>query len=225
MILYYLISKIDKLLQNVVSSYYKTKYNLPSTTIIRNGKLKLSGQFKCGDNCRFEGDIIINAVAPVELGRYTVINGPNTDIFSSVNPVKIGSFCSIARSVSIQEFNHDFKYFTSSFIEKNMMELPNNSLCSKGPITIGNDVWIGAQCLILSGSTIGDGAVIAANSTVVGNIPPYSIVAGSPAKVIKYRFKPEIIKKIQDSKWWDHINSNNYFDYKEKLTKIINEDD
>lgn len=225
MILFDFFSKIDQFRQNVVRRYYIKKYNLPQTTIIRNGKFRLFGNFKCGDNCRFEGDIFINAVAPVEIGRYTIINGPNTDIYSSINSVKIGSFCSIARSVSIQEFNHDFNDFTSYFIEKNLMNLPNNSICSKGPIEIGNDVWIGAQCVILSGSTIGDGAVIAANSTIIGDIPPYSIVAGSPAKVLKYRFKPKTIQKIQDIKWWEDINSDNYFGYKDLLNKIIQENE
>jgi virginiamycin A acetyltransferase len=73
---------------------------------------------------------------------------------------------------------------------------------SKGPITIGNDVWIGTQCVILSGSTIGDGAVIAANSVVTADIPPYAIAAGSTAKVLRYRFSDAIIERLLNLQWW-----------------------
>jgi virginiamycin A acetyltransferase len=73
---------------------------------------------------------------------------------------------------------------------------------SKGPITIGNDVWIGTQCVILSGSTIGDGAVIAANSVVTADIPPYAIAAGSPARVLRYRFSDAIIERLMKLEWW-----------------------
>lgn len=67
---------------------------------------------------------------------------------------------------------------------------------SKGPIVIGNDVWIGMDSMILSGVTIGQGAVIAAGSVVTKDVPPYAIVGGNPAKVIKYRFEPQIIDRL-----------------------------
>ena len=110
-------------------------------------------------------NITIHANSKVQVGRYTVINGPNTDIFASINEVKIGSFCSIARNVSIQEFNHNIKNFTTSFFEKRMIgAATKDQKVSKGNIEIGNDVWIGVQCVILSGAKIGDGSIIAANS-------------------------------------------------------------
>ena len=73
----------------------------------------------------------------------------------------------------------------------------------KGDIIIGNDVWVAFGATILSGVKIGDGAVVAAGSVVTKDIPPYAIVGGVPAKVIKYRFDDEIIKSLQDIKWWD----------------------
>jgi virginiamycin A acetyltransferase len=76
-------------------------------------------------------------------------------------------------------------------------------LVSKGNIELGHDVWIGTQCVILSGAKIGTGAVIAANSVVTGEIPPYAIAAGSPAKIIKYRFEEKVISELLQSKWWD----------------------
>ena len=68
---------------------------------------------------------------------------------------------------------------------------------------IGNDVWISANVTIMSGITIGDGAVIAHNSHVVKNVEPYSVIGGNPAKLIKYRFTPEQIEKLLEIKWWN----------------------
>lgn len=70
-------------------------------------------------------------------------------------------------------------------------------------ITIGNDVWIGRHCTIMNGVTIGDGAIVAANATVTKDVPPYAIVGGMPAKVIKYRFSQEIIDRLLEIKWWN----------------------
>lgn len=70
-------------------------------------------------------------------------------------------------------------------------------------VVIGNDVWIGSYVRIMEGSTIGDGAVIAAGAVVTKDIPPYAIVGGVPAKIIKYRFDKETIQKLLELKWWD----------------------
>ncbi len=140
----------------------------------------------------------------ISVGRNTTINGPGTESYCFHNPITIGSFCSIARGTSIQEYNHNWKTATTYFIRHRIFNEPYGSdVVSKGKITIGNDVWIGAQCVILSGVTIGDGAVIAANSVVANDIPPYAIVGGSPAKVIKYRFERSVIDKLLEIKWWE----------------------
>ena len=78
---------------------------------------------------------------------------------------------------------------------------------SKGDIKIGNDVWIGHSSIILSGVTIGNGAVIAAGSVVVKDVPPFSIVGGNPAKVIRFRFDSKTIAEIENSKWWNWSDS------------------
>lgn len=70
-------------------------------------------------------------------------------------------------------------------------------------VTIGNDVWIGRGAVIINGVTIGDGAVIGAYSVVRNDVPPYAIVVGNPAVIIKYRFEPHIIKALQQTRWWD----------------------
>jgi tetrahydrodipicolinate N-succinyltransferase len=74
---------------------------------------------------------------------------------------------------------------------------------AKGPIIIGNDVWFGADAKVMSGVTIGDGAIIGAGAVVAKNIPPYAIVAGNPAKIISFRFDDETIKRLLDIKWWN----------------------
>jgi virginiamycin A acetyltransferase len=73
----------------------------------------------------------------------------------------------------------------------------------KGDINIGNDVWIGYNATIMSGVTIGDGAIIAANSTVIKDVEPYSIVGGNPAKEIKKRFSKAVILKLLELQWWN----------------------
>lgn len=93
-------------------------------------------------------------------------------------------------------------------------------------VEIGNDVWIGARATILEGVTIGDGAVVAAGAIVTKDVPPYAIVGGVPAKIIKYRFDDETIKKLLELKWWekDHAWIKSHaddFDDAEKLLANI----
>jgi len=74
---------------------------------------------------------------------------------------------------------------------------------TKGNVVIGSDVWIGTEALILSGVTIGDGAVVGARAVVTRDIAPYAVVAGNPARVVKFRFDEEIIERLLALKWWD----------------------
>ncbi|WP_442920484.1 CatB-related O-acetyltransferase [Methanobrevibacter sp.] len=78
---------------------------------------------------------------------------------------------------------------------------------------VGNDVWIGSDAKILSGTKINDGSIIGANSIVTKDVPPYAIVAGNPAKIIRYRFNNEIIEKLLEIKWWNFKE--------EELIKVI----
>ena len=76
-------------------------------------------------------------------------------------------------------------------------------MVSKGPIVIGNDVWIGSHVAVLPGAEVSNGAIIAANSVVKTKIPPYAIVGGGAAKIIKYRFDEKVIEKLLQIKWWE----------------------
>ncbi|MDN3684033.1 CatB-related O-acetyltransferase [Vibrio sinaloensis] len=86
------------------------------------------------------------------------------------------------------------RFFSKKSVQN---EVPNE------PVTIGNDVWIGLNVTILPNVTIGNGAVVGAGSIVNRDVPPYAIVAGVPAKVIRYRFTPEQIEQLEQLKWWD----------------------
>lgn len=165
-------------------------------------KVHLKGKIVIQDKAKIVGGVYVSG--DVEIGNYTSINGPNVDIYSKLNKVKIGKFCSIARNVSIQEFNHNFSNLSTYLISKNILKTSGfEDLSSKGDIVIGNDVWIGAHSVILSGVTIGDGAIIAANTVVSKDVPAFSIFGGNPGKVIKYRFEESIINEIKKMEWWN----------------------
>ena len=121
----------------------------------------------------------------------------------------IGKFCQIASGVEfvMNGANHQmnavstFPFYT---LEGWNMEMPSMSdMPLKGDTVIGNDVWIGHGVFIKDGINIGDGAIIAAGAVVVKDVPPYAIVGGVPAKIIKYRFDEETICKLLELKWWD----------------------
>ncbi|WP_121567318.1 CatB-related O-acetyltransferase [Petrotoga sp. Shatin.DS.tank11.9.2.9.3] len=124
---------------------------------------------------------------------------------------KIGNYCSIGNNVHIGPGEHDLnKISTSAIMYKNSYEELTKEDC-----TLGNDVWVGADAIVLRGVKIGDGAVIGANSVVTHDIPDFAVAVGSPAKVIKYRFSQKDINKIKKSNWW-------LYD-KEKAKNIINQ--
>lgn len=122
----------------------------------------------------------------------------------------IGKFCSIAEGVVVfLGANHNTNWFsTYPFGHIYQDEFPKvkkgiGHPSSKGDVVIGNDVWIATNAVIMSGITIHDGAVIGAYSVVTKDVPPYTVVAGNPAKIIKKRFNDDVINKLLELKWWD----------------------
>ena len=123
----------------------------------------------------------------------------------------IGRFCSIACGVKFlfTSANHTLKSLSTYpfpiFFEEWGLDVENITTAwdNKGDIVIGNDVWIGYEAVIFSGVTIGDGAVIGARAVVTKDVPPYTIVGGVPAKVIRRRFPDETISRLLDLKWWN----------------------
>lgn len=142
-----------------------------------------------------------------KIGAYTYI-GRNTDIVCA----KVGKFCSIASDCHIGMGTHTLNYISTSsiFTEKHNatgFDWISNSSLEKvdpyKPVTIGNDVWIGLRVMVLGGVTIGDGAVVGAGAIVTKDVPPYAVVGGVPARIIKYRFPNEEIKSLMQIEWWN----------------------
>lgn len=118
---------------------------------------------------------------------------------------KIGKFCSIAENLQIiARGSHMINWVTTyPFQTLWNMDVPLHDLPPHSPITIGNDVWIAANVKIKQGVTIGDGAILATECFVTKDVPPYAVVGGNPAKIIKYRFIEEQIKELLEIKWWE----------------------
>ena len=125
-----------------------------------------------------------------------------------VDKLIIGKYCSIGSgAVFIMAGNQGHRVgWVSTFpfyFQANIFKKSLNTYEKAGDTTIGNDVWIGSEAMIMAGVTIGSGAVIATRSVVIKNVPPYAVVGGNPATVIKYRFDEKSIKKLLKLKWWD----------------------
>lgn len=170
--------------------------------------------------------VYLNAVIKdpqIEVGDYTMYNDFIADplLFEKNNvlyhyPIHrekliIGKFCSIACGTKFlfNCANHTLKslstYTFPLFYEEWELEKSNITTAwdNKGNIVIGNDVWIGYEAVIMAGVHIGDGAIIAARAVVTKDVPPYTIVGGTPAKEIRKRFDAEVIEQLLIQKWWD----------------------
>ena len=137
------------------------------------------------------------------VGRYSYI-GRN----SLVQDAEIGQFCSISEGCNLGLPSHPVDFVSTSpvflngsnILRKNFAKIPYED-CQK--TVIGNDVWIGAHAQVKGGVTIGNGAIIAAGAVVTHDVPPYAVVGGIPAKVIKYRFDEKTIVALQETAWWN----------------------
>lgn len=139
----------------------------------------------------------------VGVGTYGV--GEKTVLlFRNDDRVVIGKYCSVAYGVAIvASGEHNYRGVANFPFAAVFKGDVDRDTFSKGPVRIGNDVWIGANATILSGVTIGDGAVVAAGSVVTEHVPPFAIVGGVPASVIKYRFQAETIERLLRVGWWN----------------------
>lgn len=159
----------------------------------------------------------------IEVGAYTIYNDfvhdprdfekNNVLYHYPVNGdrLKIGKFCSVACGAKFlfTSGNHSLQslstYTFPIFYEQWGLDPKNirDAWDNKGDIVIGNDVWIGYEAVILSGVTVGDGAVIGTRAVVTKDVPPYTIVGGVPARPIRRRFDPQTIARLEELRWWD----------------------
>lgn len=164
--------------------------------------------------CSFDSNAIIHPY--VHLLEHCIVNNSEIQSYSYlgknclIQNTNIGKFCSIANDVIIGLGNHPLHLLSTSPLFYSVLNPLQISLIKKDlgiveykPIIVGNDVWIGTRSVLMDGITIGHGAVIAANSVVTKDVPPYAVVGGVPAKIIKYRFSPEKIEELINSMWWE----------------------
>lgn len=159
-------------------------------------KIKLAEHMKLYAGTRLLGDTTI--------GEYTYIQ-ENCRIQNAT----IGNYCSIANGVIIGLGKHPLDKFSTSpvfYSSKNpfgiRLDCQKDDFFEYAPVNIGHDVWIGMNAMLLDGVSIGTGAVIAAGAVVTRDVPPYAVVAGIPAKVIKFRFEQNKIQELLESQWF-----------------------
>lgn len=190
---------MNKIIENLRNHYWK-KW-------IRKHKCKMAGGvlslFKRSTLTLEEGvslgHVIIES-KKLEIGAHTYIR--SDCVLSAVS--SIGRFCSIGSGCFIgqQKSSHPSDWLSSHPFQYTDTDLTYDPVVAD--VTIGHDVWIGHSAMILEGVTVGTGAIIATRALVAHDVPPYAIVVGIPAKVVKYRHAPELIEKLISSQWWNH---------------------
>lgn len=206
---------------------------------MKNKKKCCISKFARTRNTAFEGG---NAVAKLtSVANSQVGYGTYIASYSKLSNCKIGRYCSIAQKVEVAFGDHPTRRFVSThpvFYAKNtpvgytyvkenrFKEYKYIDKCQDFFVQIGNDVWIGYGATIMSGVSIGDGAIIAAGAVVTRDVPPYAIVGGVPAKVIRYRFNEGDIHFLTELKWWDKdiawIRKHaEYFDDIDRLREVV----
>lgn len=121
----------------------------------------------------------------------------------------IGRFVAIAQGAQfvMNGANHPMRGFSTfpfaMFGGEGVPGMTQAELGLRGDTVIGNDVWIGREAVIMPGVTVGDGAIIGTRAQVARDVPPYAVVVGNPARVVKTRFPPEIVAELLDIRWWD----------------------
>ncbi|WP_431311077.1 CatB-related O-acetyltransferase [Methylobacterium nigriterrae] len=142
------------------------------------------------------------------IGAYSY-GRPKVRFPESGRSLTIGRYCSIADKVEILLGGDHRLDWASTYPFAAMRglwrgaEAPDDYHASRGDVIIGNDVWLGSGCMILSGVTVGHGAVVAARAVVARDVPPYAVVAGNPARVVRHRFAPEMVAALVETAWWD----------------------
>ena len=184
------------------------------TNISKKCRISMSANINHKTRCEGRNTLHKGSILNSSLIGFASFVGQNSKLINC----KIGRFCSIGHSVEVISYTHPSSIFASthpafystlkqagfSFVSSNKFnEYLSLKHDNQFTIEIGNDVWIGANVLIMGGINIGDGAIIGAGALVTKDVPPYSIVGGTPAKIIKMRFDSDHIKFLLELKWWN----------------------
>ena len=157
---------------------------------------------------------------PIDVADHaTVYGGATIGKFSYLNVgcvlygrSSIGRYCSVGRQVEVGLARHPVNFLSThpfQVARSLFMGHPEYAAVRRKPwrfhepTTVENDVWIGAKACIAGGVTIGSGAIVAAGAVVTQDVPPYAIVGGVPARVIRFRFPPGIVQRLLSLRWWD----------------------
>lgn len=178
------------------------------------GRLRLSNACLFERPCRLTGDIDFKSA--ISFGAFSSVDGvAQTGVLRNVS---VGRYTSIGRHVEIGLTDHPTTWLSTTARQYNAHYLgwerwTGKSVTTRGheisrPVFIGNDVWIGDHAIVMGGVKIGDGAVVAAGAVVTKDVPPYAIVGGVPARVIKFRFSDATICALQDLAWWRYDIAN-----------------
>lgn len=178
---------------------------------LRKGIYGIIGKHNC-----FKKNVLIDEGSTI--GNYNYL-GENVKVSSTV----IGNYCSIAPNSILGPGDHNLNNISTcvSVMEKTGISV---DLVRKN-CAIGNDVWIGANVIVLRGVKIGNGAVLAAGCVVNRDVPDYAVVGGVPAKILKYRFDEKTIEDINASRWFEEEEINNAARIIRDLQKKFNEDE
>jgi acetyltransferase-like isoleucine patch superfamily enzyme len=142
----------------------------------------------------------------VEIGRYSYGDLYPVMWYDNGSKLRIGSFCSVAEETRFMVGGeHTYKTISTFPFDVFTTHTSGPHDGSKGDIVVKDDVWIGFRAIIMSGVTIGQGAMVAANAVVTKNVPPYAIVGGNPARIIKYRFSEEVIARLLEFADYDKL--------------------
>lgn len=146
----------------------------------------------------------VRLTAQCTVGRYSYVM-PST----CLDKVQIGNFCSIAEDLQVISRQHPTNHF-STFPFSKRLAMHGETFpplfdedVESGTTRIGHDVWIGTRCIIMGGVKIGTGAIVGAGAVVTHDIPPYAIVGGVPARLIRMRFPQETVNRLMETRWWN----------------------
>jgi acetyltransferase-like isoleucine patch superfamily enzyme len=189
---------------------------LESTPIFLAHHNRIADVIPLGQPITFSRPVHVEPFATLENGGFW--NGGAFSYARSILPeaTTVGRYCSISWQVQVLGIAHPMHHISTHIftfrdhyargIAGRMGRAPTPAPFEPelGPVTIGNDVWIGQNVLIQQGVTIGDGAVIAAGAVVTKDVPPFAIIGGTPARVIRYRFPEMLVSRIRRVAWWQY---------------------